>query len=63
LIIEWIPKDDSQVQRLLATREDIFDNYSKECFEVSFKYYFEILESIKIKESSRVLYLMKLKSY
>ena len=62
LIIEWIPKDDSQVRRLLATREDIFDNYSKESFEDSFKQYFEILESKEIRESRRVLYLMKLKS-
>jgi hypothetical protein len=61
LIIEWVPKDDSQVQRLLATREDVFDNYSKGHFEDSFKHYFEILESKEIKESSRVLYLMKAK--
>jgi hypothetical protein len=61
LIIEWIPKDDSQVRRLLATREDIFDNYLKEGFEDSFKHYFEILESKEIKESSRILYLMKVK--
>jgi hypothetical protein len=62
LIIEWIPKDDSQVRRLLATREDVFEDYSKECFEDSFKHYFDILEFKEIKESSRALYLMKLKS-
>jgi len=61
LIIEWIPKDDSQVRRLLATREDIFEDYSKERFEDSFKHYFDILEFKEIKESSRVLYLMKIK--
>ena len=46
-----------------CTREDIFDSYTKECFEDSFKHYFEILESMKVKESSRVLYLMKPKSH
>ena len=33
LIIEFIPKSDSQVKRLLATREDIFENYDEENFE------------------------------
>jgi len=59
LIIEWIPKDDTQVQRLLATREDIFENYTKEYFEKSFKPYFHIREFKEIKESNRILYLMK----
>ena len=30
LVIEFIPKSDSQVKRLLATREDIFENYDEE---------------------------------
>lgn len=28
LIIEFVPKEDSQVQRLLRTRKDIFDSYN-----------------------------------
>ncbi len=32
LIIEFVPKHDSQVQRLLSTREDIFPNYTKKEF-------------------------------
>jgi hypothetical protein len=59
LIIEWIPKEDTQVQRLLTTREDIFVDYTKECFEESFKRYFDIIEYKRIKESHRILYLMK----
>ncbi len=59
LIIEWIPKEDSQVQRLLATREDIFDGYTQECFEKGFGQHFEIVRSSKINESRRSLYLMK----
>jgi ribosomal protein L11 methylase PrmA len=63
LIIEWVPKEDSQVQRLLATREDIFDSYTVEKFEAAFGRFFEVLESQKIKESCRILYLMRKKSH
>ena len=37
LIIEFIPKSDSQVKRLLLTREDIFENYDEKNFETEFK--------------------------
>ena len=33
LIIEFVPKSDSQVKKLLTTREDIFPGYSQEEFE------------------------------
>ena len=59
LIIEFIPKSDSQVKRLLMTRKDIFDEYTKESFEREFKHHFRIVSSSKIKESERILYLMK----
>jgi hypothetical protein len=59
LIIEFVPKEDSQVQRLLATRRDIFDRYNTDSFENEFKRYFEILKKSEIKDSSRLLYLMK----
>ncbi|MFH1479555.1 MAG: SAM-dependent methyltransferase [Candidatus Omnitrophota bacterium] len=58
LIIEFIPKSDSQVQRLLSSREDIFLDYTKEHFEGEFRKYFDIENSVKIKSSERVLYLM-----
>jgi hypothetical protein len=61
LIIEFIPKSDSQVQRLLATREDIFTNYTQQNFEVEFKKYFTIQDCVKIKDSERILYLMQKK--
>ncbi len=59
LIVEFVPKDDSQVKRLLATREDIFPNYTQEEFEKEFARYFSTLKSEKIKGSKRTLYLMK----
>ena len=59
LIIEFIPKTDSQVQRLLVSREDIFDDYTKEKFENGFSKFFKIEETINITDSERIFYLMK----
>jgi len=59
LVIEFVPKDDSQVQRLLATRQDIFDRYNTECFERDFQHYFEIVRKSVVKGSNRQLYLLK----
>lgn len=61
LIIEFVPKTDSQVQKLLMTREDIFPNYTEQDFEYEFKNYFHIAEKRKIDNSERTLYLMKTK--
>jgi hypothetical protein len=58
LIVEFVPKDDSQVQRLLHTRKDIFTDYDREHFEAAFADYFAIEESTPIKESQRILYRM-----
>ncbi len=59
LIIEFIPKNDSQIQRLLSSREDIFDDYTKENFEKEFSKYYKINESINIPESERIIYHME----
>ena len=59
LVIEFVPKSDSQVQKLLASRVDIFNEYTLEGFEYYFKQKFEIHEKISIKGSERYLYLMK----
>ena len=59
LIIEFVPKSDSQVKRLLATREDIFPEYTSEGFEEIFGQFFSIHTSEAIKDSNRSLYLME----
>lgn len=59
LIIEFVPKADSQVQRLLATREDIFSGYDPENFEKIFGHCYTICESVRINGSPRTLYLMQ----
>lgn len=61
LVIEFVPKSDSQVQRLLATREDIFPNYTQQEFESKFTKYFAILRSTNINDSERTLYLLQKK--
>ena len=58
LIIEFVPKSDSQVKRLLATREDVFPEYTRSGFEIAFGKYFSIKESVPIAGTERTLYLM-----
>jgi ribosomal protein L11 methylase PrmA len=58
LIIEFVPKGDSQVQRLLATRDDIFPDYTREGFEQAFSQAFSIRSATRIEGSERILYLM-----
>ncbi len=59
LILEFVPKNDSQVQRLLATREDVFPDYTQDAFEKEFSHYFSIISATPIKNSTRTLYLLK----
>ncbi len=56
LIIEFVPKSDSQVQRMLSSREDIFYKYSEEEFEAAFGKKFELIESVPVADSKRILY-------
>jgi hypothetical protein len=59
LIVEWIPKDDPMVKRLLAAREDIFADYSPAGFRAAFEREFEIVEERPITDSGRVLFRMR----
>lgn len=61
LIIEFVPKEDSQVQKLLISRKDIFSGYAKKQFEEAFGQYYELAESAKVKNSKRTIYLFKAK--
>ena len=59
LIIEFVPKSDSQVKRLLLTRDDIFENYDEKNFEIEFSKFFKIINSKKILDSERTIYIME----
>jgi hypothetical protein len=58
LIVEFVPKSDSQVQRLLRGRPDIFPDYTAEGFEAAFRSCFRIERSVPVADSERTLYLM-----
>jgi len=57
LIIEFVPKEDSQVKILLKTRVDIFPDYSIEGFESAFTSCFRLRGKTQIDQSKRTLYL------
>ena len=59
LIIEFVPKSDSQVKKLLATRHDIFPDYTEQGFEAAFEAWFSITEKKLVSESERTIYLME----
>lgn len=61
LIIEFVPKSDSQVMRLLATRKDVFPDYTQAGFEAAFDRVFDTMQKIPIEDSERTLYLMRVK--
>jgi hypothetical protein len=59
LVIEFVPKQDSQVQRLLSTRRDIFPDYTQEGFESAFAKSFELILVNPVPGTERTLFLMK----
>lgn len=59
LVVEWVPKEDSQVQRLLAGREDVFDRYDSVTFEAAFASHFDTVRREPIPGSGRVLHLLR----
>jgi len=59
LVIEFVPKGDSMVQRLLQTREDIFPDYTVQGFEEAFGRYYTIVLNEQTAGSERSLYLMQ----
>lgn len=58
LIVEFVPKSDKQTQRLLVTREDIFDTYDLDSFKTAFEKHFTIKAQEPIKGTERILFLM-----
>ena len=62
LIVEFIPKEDSQIQRILSNREDIFNNLNFDSFIKQFETIFELTEKQPIPDSNRILCLFKKKS-
>jgi hypothetical protein len=59
LIIEFVPKQDPQVKRLLQNRDDIFDDFNQAAFEKAFEAHFDIRESHPVGSDGRQLYLLQ----
>jgi ribosomal protein L11 methylase PrmA len=59
LIIEFVPKDDSQTQRLLSTREDIFSEYTIDGFMSALEPVFSIVRRIPIQGTQREIFLLE----
>ena len=59
LAIEWVPKGDPQVDRLLVARPDIFCDYDRDAFERAFRTRFVIRKAQPLDSSARILYLME----
>lgn len=59
LIIEFVAKEDSQVQKLLSTRDDIFSNYTEKQFETEFLKYYSKFQKFPISGTKRIIYLFQ----
>jgi hypothetical protein len=57
-VVEWVFKDDPMVSRLLATREDVFPDYTIDGFRAAFEGRFEIAEEAVVEDSARVMFRM-----
>ena len=55
-VIEFVPKADAMVQRLLSLREDLFDDYEQATFERLLQEHASIVRSEKVSDSGRMLY-------
>lgn len=58
LIIEFVPKSDARVRTLLATRPDIFPEYTRGGFERVFTERWNIERAAELRGSDRVLYCL-----
>lgn len=57
-LVEWVPKEDPQVRRLLLGRADIFDGYHEDGFRAAVERRFRIGARVPVGDSGRVLYLL-----
>lgn len=62
IIIEFVPKGDSKVDILLASRKDIFPEYDIEHFEAAMRKYFKLINKKSIPHTKRTLFLFKYKT-
>lgn len=61
LLLEFVPKEDSQVKRLLSSRDDIFPDYTLEGVKTAFSTCYELVREYPITGSQRTLLFFKSK--
>jgi SAM-dependent methyltransferase len=59
VVVEFVPKTDPKVQTLLASREDIFPDYTEEGFEAALDGRFTVERRERVRDSDRTLYLLR----
>ena len=55
-VIEFVPKNDPTINRMLSTREDIFVDYNEQVFEIALLKFVVIVNRSVIPKSGRTLY-------
>jgi hypothetical protein len=58
-VVEFVPPEDPKTRRLLAGREDIFQDYTQDGFEAAFREHYRIEAIEPVRNSRRTLYLMQ----
>lgn len=58
-VIEFVPKEDPTIQRMLAIRDDVFPNYNQSAFEQAIRKSASIVAQHRISSHGRVLYHYK----
>jgi ribosomal protein L11 methylase PrmA len=59
LVLEWVPKDDPMVRRLLASRQDVFDDYCEQGLQDALSGWFDVVQREPVHGSQRTLYLLR----
>lgn len=59
LLVEWVPKDDPKVRVLLATREDVFADYTPESFDAALAAAGTVVRRTPVPGTGRELVLLR----
>ncbi len=60
-VVEFVPKRDMQVERMLSGREDVFAGYDEAEFEAALRTKFDVEERIPVPETERSLWRLSLR--
>lgn len=59
LLVEWVPKDDPKVRVLLATREDVFVDYTRDTFDAAVQAAGTVMSTTPVPGTGRELVLVR----